>query len=71
MKNEFSNDNSIWWLIGTTNNAWGQVTLTYPSSIVEVNEGDIICMYIYTESTGQIGADNNVPTSNITVEVVE
>jgi hypothetical protein len=71
MKNEYSNDNSIGWLIGSTYNTWGQVVLTYPPSIVEVNEGDIMCMYIYTVPTGKIGANNNVPTSNITVEVVE
>jgi hypothetical protein len=71
MKNEYSNDNSICWLIGSTYNSWGQVTLTYPSSIVEVNEGDIMCMYIYTVPNGKIGANNNVPTSNITAEVIE
>lgn len=72
VKNVHDNANTIGWLIDRVDLNYGQTTVTYPSSIVSVTEGDIIYMYAYTTGIGQVGADNGtVSQANLTVEVVK
>lgn len=72
VKNVHDNANTIGWLIDRVDVNYGQTSVTYPSSIVSVTEGDIIYMYAYTTGIGQVGADSGtVSQANLTVEVIQ
>lgn len=71
VKNSHTNENTIGWINDITPLGGWSATLTIPQSLVEVNAGEVICVYVYTSGVGGVGSLNGVPTANLTVEVIE
>lgn len=65
-----SSGDILTWSMNNIAANWASVSVVIPAKMVEVDENDIIYMYIYTEGTGSIGPGNGADCS-LTVEVIK